>query len=277
MKIGIIGLGLMGGSFAKALKKYSNHKVLAFDINKESLNNALSDKAIDEILDLDNLDKLDLTILALRPKDAINFAKENSNLTSYVMDFCGVKNEVSKELLKFSKLNDFTYIGGHPMAGREVGGYENSLADLYQNRSILIISHGDFPDWIRKTFMDVGFSIKETDDETHDKVIAYTSQLCHITSNAITKSPNAINHKGFSADSLKDLTRVATIDEEMWTELFFINRENLLFEIDNYIKELEKYKKALEDKDSKKMKELLKEGKILRAKMYPKEEEKWKL
>lgn len=272
MKIAIVGLGLMGGSFAKALKKYTNHQVFAYDINQNSIKKALSENSIDKELSLCDLDKQDLIVLALRAQDAINFVKANKNIRGNLMEFCGVKRFVSEQVQKLSTEYGFNYIGAHPMAGREVGGYENSKEDLYQNRSMLLIKHGRIDEWIIDTLKAIGFSIKMTNDKDHDRIIAYTSQLCHITSNALVKSKTSREHHGFSADSLKDLTRVATIDEKMWTELFLLNKDNLLFELNNYIKELGKYKEALEKDDSSQLEMLLRDGKEKKALMYPKKE-----
>lgn len=272
MKIGIVGLGLIGGSFAKAIKKYTNHYVLAYDINEISLQSGLADKAIDGILKDEDLSKIDLLILALTPKNAIDYVKAHKNIRGNVMEICGVKRSVSKELFKLSDEYGFNYIGTHPMAGREVGGYENSLAELYQKASMIVIDHGHIDKWILDLFEDLGFFIEYSNDQNHDRIIAYTSQLAHVVSNSFVKSDTALEHKGYSADSLKDLTRVATIDEKMWTELFLDNADNLEKEIDNIIEELEKYKKAIHNRDGEELKRLLKEGSDRKALMYPKED-----
>lgn len=269
MKIGIIGLGLMGGSFAKAIKKYTSHEVFAYDIREDSLGQAIRQKAIDGILDLDDLAKIDLTILAMTPTKVLNFVEDHRQLSSYVMDLCGIKRAISPRLCDLAEENNFTYIGAHPMAGREVGGFENSCEDLYRGRYIIIIKHGDLPKWIIEMLNDIGLSIQYSTDDRQDRIIAYTSQLCHIASNALVKSPTSLDHEGYSADSLVDLTRVATIDEKMWTELFFANKDYLLGELSNYIIQLNKYQDALVRDDEEGIRDLLKEGKDIKAKMYP--------
>lgn len=272
MKIGIVGLGLIGGSFAKAIKKYTDNFVLGYDIKQKSLDSALADGAIDRLLEDGDLSELDLLILALRPKVAIDYVRAHDNIRGNVMEICGVKRSVSEELSKLSKVYGFNYIGTHPMAGREVGGYENSLADLYQKASMIVIEHGNIDQWILDLFKDIGFSIEYSNDQNHDRIIAYTSQLAHVVSNSFVKSPTALEHKGYSADSLKDLTRVATLDEDMWTELFLDNADNLEREVENIIEELEKYRRAIHERDQATLKKLLKEGSDRKALMYPKEE-----
>lgn len=267
MNIGIIGLGLIGGSFAKSLKKNTNHMVFGFDIDGQSVDLALKDKSIDFKLDTDDLLNIDLVILALRPKDALRFVKENKNIRGWVMDLCGVKKKISKELEYLSSRNNFEYIGAHPMAGREIGGYTSSLDDLFEGASI-ILTKRNVPNEILNILSEMGFSLQYCDADTHDRMIAYTSQLSHIVSNAFVKSKVALKHNGFSADSLKDLTRVAMLDESMWTELLLEN-DYIKDELDFLIDELKKYSDLLEKRDEKGLELLLREGKERRVLMYP--------
>lgn len=270
-KIGIIGLGLIGASLAKAFHKYTEHEILAWDIQENICKQAYEEKVIHKILEKKDYANLDLLILAVRPEIAVSFIKNNPNIRGIVLDICGIKKYITKELKPLSEAYPFQYIGAHPMAGREVGGYKNSFEDLYKNASILITTPEEkVPHWLKESFKNIGFSIKYTDDENHDRIIAYTSQLAHVASNAFVKSPTALEHSGYSAGSLKDLTRVATLDVDMWTELFLKNKENLITELEQYIKELEKYKLALKIEDTEELKRLLQEGRDIKALMYPK-------
>lgn len=270
-KIGIVGLGLIGGSLAKATKECTGNIVYGLDIDQKTMESALKEGTIDQILDRNMVSKMDLTILALRPGIAVKFVEENPEIKGILIDFCGVKTAVSDKILPLSKANGFTYIGGHPMSGKEVGGYENSKADLFKESSMILVPHeNSVPKWVEEYFKGVGFeTIIISDDITHDRIIAYTSQLAHIVSNAFVKSETASEHAGYSADSLKDLTRVATLDADMWTELFLINKENLSEEIDFLLEELRKYKNAIDSENEKELKKLLIEGVDKKKLMYP--------
>ncbi len=272
-KVGIVGLGLIGGSFAKATTAYTDFEVYGLDINEEIVKRAIDESTINKELETSNTVEMDLMLLAVRPGVAKKYIEENPIIRGIVIDLCGVKRDVTETILPISLKNQFTYIGGHPMAGREIGGYNNSSKDLYKGASMILVPHqNDVPEWISQYLYEIGFSnIKISTDEEHDKIIAYTSQLAHVVSNAFVKSKAAVDHFGYSADSLKDLTRVATLDSEMWTELFFKNSDNLISEINGLIKELEKYKYALEISDEKELKQLLDSGVVAKQMMYPKE------
>ncbi len=265
MKIGIVGLGLMGGSFAKALSRLSSHQILGFDTNKKSLETALKENSIEEELNKDNLRDCELVILALRPGAAVDFVKENKEeIQGIVLDLCGVKTVVEKELLPLARKYSFFYLGGHPMAGRERGGYEHSLPNLYEKASMIFVENETSKGLgkeLEPLFRDIGFKkIVYTDSESHDRIIAYTSQLAHVVSNSYVQSPSHNEEYGFSADSLRDLTRVATLDVDMWTELFFENKENLCREIRRISSQLEQYAKAIEKEEEKALKKMLHAG-----------------
>lgn len=274
MIIGIVGLGLIGGSFAKATKAYTAHTVYGIDTDKKTLDDALKDGSVDRVLDDENIGEADLVLIALKPRAAIEFVKNNTNIKGILIDLCGVKKVVSEVMLPLSEKYGFQYIGGHPMAGREVGGYENSLSRLFQGASMILVPHGqEIEAHVIRYFQEIGFGqIKISDDDTHDRIIAFTSQMAHIVSNAYVKSATGKEHFGYSADSLKDLTRVATLDEKLWTELFMTNRDNLIFELDTLMSDLMQYRNAIEAGDYDRLEELLKEGKEAKAVLYPKKE-----
>lgn len=268
MNIGIIGLGLIGGSIAKAIKHNTADTVLGYDIDKSAVYKAKLLEAIDLELTDERLGICDIVIVALYPKDIVNFVKENCDKfkkDAIVMDCGGVKKYVCDNLMEFSKEKGFTFIGAHPMAGIERSGFDNSNSSMFQNASIVIVPPKDVKietlEFVKKFWGALGFTNLEfTTAEHHDEMIAYTSQLAHVVSSAYIKSPTAINHSGFSAGSYKDMTRVARLNEKMWTELFLENKDALINEIDIMIKNLTDYSEAIKEENYEKLFELLKDG-----------------
>lgn len=266
--IGIIGLGLIGGSFAKAFKCLARHKVYGYDINPETIGQAISEEAIDLKLNDITLSQCDIIFVALYPNDTKKYVIENMHLFkkgAVLIDCAGVKTDICAELSPLCAANEIYFIGGHPMAGKAHWGFSYSSADLFAGASMILCKDGYTNDVALKQaellLISIGFgSITVTTAAEHDRVIAFTSQLAHIVSSAYIKSGTAKSHKGFSAGSFKDLTRVAKLNEAMWTELFFQNKENLLFEIDGIIAHLNEYKQALENDSPDQMQDLLKQG-----------------
>lgn len=270
MKIAVIGLGLIGGSLAKAIKQNKEHTVLGMDLNQEVLNKALKDNTIDAILNPEDLKTCHLVLVAIYPEAAIKYITQHQECfgsQTVVIDCCGVKRYICKAIEPIAKEKGFTFIGGHPMAGLEVAGYENSFAELYLKASMILTPPNDINEGILKDtsefFLSLGFGhIEITSPENHDKNIAYTSQLAHVVSNAYVKSPGAAVHKGFSAGSYKDLTRVARLEENMWTELFLENDDFLLEEINTITAHLQEYATALKNRDADSLRELLRAGRL---------------
>lgn len=267
MNIGIVGLGLIGASMAKAIKKNTENKVFGYDISADVTKKALNDKTIDKIGKSADIAALDMLFLALYPKDSIEFVEKNADSISkncIVCDFGGVKKVVCDELCKIAKEKDFHFIGGHPMAGRELSGYDASLDNLFDGASIILTpdeSEKETAEKLVSFFKGLGFSkVVLTTPENHDDMIAFTSQLAHVVSSAYIKSPEASRHEGYSAGSYRDLTRVARLNEYMWTELFMENRKPLVREIDTIIEHLTEYRDAIESGAEKKLFTLLKEG-----------------
>ena len=272
MKIGIVGLGLMGGSFAKALKKYTSHEVYAYDIDYSLLHLGVREGSINQVLNQGLIFDCDLIVLAVMPEVAIQFVKDNGPMIKgTVLDFCGVKRVMEKGILPIAKERGFKYLGGHPMAGRERGGYENSVADLFQGASMIFVenetSQGEGKNW-EELFRRVGFEqIKYSSSEDHDRILAYTSQLAHVVSNSFVQSETHNEEYGYSADSLRDLTRVATLDVDMWTKLFFYNKDFLVEEVRRISDQLSQYAEAIEKKDEKSLKEMLTKGVLAKKEM----------
>ena len=268
MIIGIVGLGLIGGSMAKSIKKRTEHTVLGADISGETLTLALMSGGIDAELTTDNIRDCDLILLAVGPDAAIEWAKNNADLISsdaVLIDLCGVKRAVCDALRPLAEKHSFAYIGGHPMAGKEVGGYVNSSDELFRG-AYMILTPDENTDIVlleklQRFFISVGFKkLTFTTPEEHDRIMSYTSQLAHITSSAYVKSPTAQEHLGFSAGSFRDMTRVARLDPAMWTRLFSLNRDYLLPEIKTLITNLTAYADALESGDDAELRRLLEDG-----------------
>jgi prephenate dehydrogenase len=272
MEIAVIGLGLIGGSICKAIKKNTNHFVYGFDIDAQVLESAIKSKAIDKILgDLD-LAKADITFVCLYPLETIKYIKNNLDKFkkgSIISDVCGIKKYIVQELEDVLITKDINFVPSHPMAGREFSGFDYSDEKIFERASFIIAetakSSKDSIDKVANLAKDMGFaSVVKTTPEEHDKIIAYSSQLAHVVSNAFVKSPRLLKHKGFSAGSFQDLTRVAKLNETMWSKLFMLNRDDLLTEIDILSTHLNEYKDALLNKDEEKLKQLLKEGRELK-------------
>lgn len=274
MNILVAGLGLIGGSFCKALSSRTNNCVFGYDINEQPAEMAVYDHAIIKALTPDEFELSDVVLICLPPKIAIDFFKENSikfKKGTIVADVCGVKNTVAKSMEAEALKNGLRYVGTHPMAGREFGGYKYALENLYDNRSFIVTptenTDPEALDTIKKLALAVGFKkIVESSPEAHDRTIAYTSQLAHVVSSAYVKSPSIQKESGFTAGSFQDMTRIATLNENMWTDLFMQNKDALLFELDTLIENLNKYKKAISESDTETLTDLLREGRIIKEK-----------
>lgn len=268
MTVGIVGLGLIGGSLAKAYHE-AGHRVLAYDIDSSVTAFAQMANAVDEALSEENIAQCDLLLLAVYPQAAIDYLAQYAALLrkdAVVVDCCGTKRIVCAACFKIAKEHGFLFVGGHPMAGTHFSGFKYSRATLFKGAPMLLVPPVlDDMQMIERVckLLDAPcfghFSV--TTAEKHDEMIAFTSQLAHVVSNAYVKSPTARSHKGFSAGSYKDLTRVAWLNPQMWTELFLDNRDHLIAELDGLCSELQKYRDALSEGNSETLCALLEEGK----------------
>lgn len=261
MKIGFIGIGLIGGSILKRLSKCGN-ECFVFDTNKQVMIDACNEN---NAKNLTSFDGLDLLLICISPENTIKFLQENATQLKNILvaDVCGVKSQIQK-VANDLKLN---YCGLHPMAGREVGGYYNSKENLFDDANIVITTNNP-PIVIQKVIKQLGFKkIVYATSEEHDKTIAYTSQLCHIVSNAFAKNPIVENVDGFTGGSFEDLTRVGKMDSNLWTQLFDFNRENIMECIEILICKLSQYYNCLQEKDNEKLKNLIDEGSNILLKM----------
>ena len=273
MNIGIIGLGLIGGSMAKSIKSRTGHTVYGADLDAETMTLARMCGAIDKTLTDENLSRCDLILIAIRPGAAIEWVRAHGagiSKSAILVDLCGVKRRVVDAIAPLAEQYGFSYIGGHPMAGRERGGFTASSDDLYVGASMILTpdkrTDMKLLETLQAFFLDLGFAgLSFSQPEEHDRIIAFTSQLAHIVSSAYVKSPEAQRRRGFSAGSFQDMTRVARLDEEMWTELFLDDADFLTKELDILIQHLADYSKALKSRDAEQIRTLLKEGRELKA------------
>lgn len=267
MKIGIVGLGLIGGSLGRVMTE-KGHTVFGADKNPETIKKARSLSAISEELTIDKISCLDMLIVAVFSRDFERVARQYlpyMKKGAILSDVCGNKRQIMSAMQKFHlEYPEIVFLGTHPMAGREYSGIEKSTAKLFNGASIIVVlmqNDKGIEEFVSDFYLSLGFGkVVFSDAENHDKTIAYTSQLCHIVSNAFIKSDTAKSHAGFSAGSYLDLTRVARLNPEMWAELMIDNRDKLAEELDTLIENLQKYADALKDNDEDGLKTLLDEG-----------------
>ena len=268
MTVGIIGLGLIGGSMAKAYKKNSDAVVLAADRDHTIVEYARLQGAVDGELTPEAIPSCDLILIALYPQAAIEYLKDIAHRIAkdaLVIDLCGTKRTVCETGFALAKEHGFTFVGGHPMAGLQYSGFKHARDNLFHGASMVLVppTFDDIflLDRVKRALAPAGFGrMTVTTADQHDEMIAFTSQLAHVVSNAYVKSPTARSHKGFSAGSYKDLTRVARLNEEMWSELFVENKEHLVSELDTLIASLTAYRDAIRDGDVDTTRSLLKDG-----------------
>ena len=268
MKVGILGLGLIGGSLARAYS-LAGHTVYAIQRNESMLSFAMLAGAVHGKLNEETIPHCDLILLAIYPDGSASWLERNAHLVSkdaLVMDCCGTKQEICRRCFPLAKEYGFTFIGGHPMAGSQFSGFKYSRSDLFQGAPMVLVppvfDDMELLDRAKEALKPCNFgSFSVTTAQDHDKMIAFTSQMPHILSNAFIKSPTALKHKGFSAGSYKDLTRVAWLNPQMWAELFLENKDNILFELDTYLDNLQQYRDAIAGEDNARLVALLEEGK----------------
>ncbi|MDD4843064.1 MAG: prephenate dehydrogenase [Anaerotignum sp.] len=269
MKIGVIGLGLIGGSMAKAIKQKTEHMVFGWDESEGVRYSARLAEAVHDILEDGNPSGCDLVIIALYPSltvDYVNKFASEFKKGAMVVDCAGIKRGVCQPLEAVAKENGFIFCGAHPMAGIERSGFTYSTPALFEGATMILTPYTGTNiapmNELSLFFKSLGFAkMQVATDAEHDQMIAYTSQLAHVVSSAYIKSELSPRFKGFSAGSFHDMTRVAKLNETMWTELFLDNNDFLANEIDGLIARLQDYSKAIREKDGEKLKGMLKEGK----------------
>ena len=267
MTVGIVGLGLIGGSFAKAYHA-AGHTVLAFDTDRSTYDFAVLSGTVNGPLTDETLSTCDLILIAVIPSAAVGYLKQHAahiGPKPVVIDCCGTKRVVCTAGFPLAEQFGFTYLGGHPMAGTHNSGFKYATATMFHNAPMVLVpaNHNDIEllSRVKELLAPAGFSrFSVTTAEQHDEMIAFTSQLAHVVSNAYIKSPTAGLHKGFSAGSYKDMTRVAWLAPKMWAELFLENKDFLMAELNTLIDNLRQYQDAMEHDDLPGLIQLLDDG-----------------
>lgn len=268
MRVGIMGLGLIGGSLAKAYQRDAHWTVFGWDVDRSILDFAQLAQAVDGVLDETNIASCDLLLLASYPQSVIDYLNTMAPRiakTTLVMDCCGTKEKVCQAGFAMADQYGFTFVGGHPMAGTHNSGFKYSQSNLFDGAPMVVVPQRfddiRLLDWVKTLLEPLRFGrYSVTTAQEHDKMIAFTSQLAHVVSNAYIKSPTATLHHGFSAGSYRDLTRVAWLNPDMWAELFLENRDNLIAELDTIIASLGEYRQALQQHDFGTLRQLLDDG-----------------
>lgn len=267
----IVGLGLIGGSLARAFRKYTDFSVTGIDRDEAVLKDALASGAIGKIGTEEDIRNADILYLCLYPEAAVDFVRKH--LPSIrpgclVTDTCGIKSYLCPRLEELAGERGFLFVGGHPMAGKEKNGFAASDADLFQGASYILVPCGaprSAVERLKSIAPKLGFArTVETTPEEHDKIIAFTSQLPHVLACSYVMSPQCPKHKGFSAGSYRDVSRVANINETMWTELFLENREALVEELDTLTGHITEIRDAIDAKDADTLRALLRRGRLVK-------------
>lgn len=275
MRIAIIGMGLIGGSLARSIKLNTDHEVYASDIDPEALRQAELMEAIDGELTDEVLAACEIVLVATRPRVIVEWIAAHADRIApgaLVIDCGGVKRWIVERVQPIAEGKPWRFIGGHPMAGREYSGFRYSRDNLFERASMILTPRGDedlqqMQDLQRakEFFLDIGFRrVVFTTPARHDEMIAYTSQLAHVVSGAYVNSPLASKHKGFSAGSFADMTRVARVGEELWSELFLENRDDLLPALETLIGNLSAYRDALAAGDEDALKRVIRRGREMK-------------
>lgn len=268
MKVGVVGLGLIGGSMAKAVKKKTEHEVIGWDTSETIRYSALLMEAVHGFMEEGNPKDCDIVLIALYPHTTVEYIQNHAKdfkKGAIVVDCTGVKRAICRQVQAVAAENGFSFVGAHPMAGVERSGFTYSTADMFNDATMIVTPYTGtdigMMNALRMFFKRLGFAkMKVTTDEEHDQMVAYTSQLAHVVSSAYVKGALSSNFKEFSGGSFQDMTRVARLNENMWTELFLANGDNLANEIDGLIERMQAYSKAIRTNDEEALRQLLKEG-----------------
>lgn len=267
MNIAVIGLGIIGGSYCKAFKKYTNHHIIGINRTQTTAQKALKVGAIDEIGSPESISKADLIILAMYPQADVEFTEKYGKYIkkgAVVTDASGIKRAICPQLTALAEKYGFVFIGSHPMAGKETNGFDVSDSELYKGASFIITpcnADQTYVEQLATLAKSIGFgTIKITTPEEHDRMIAFTSQLPHVLACSYVLSPCCPNHNGFSAGSYRDVSRVANINSKLWSELFLENKEPLVKELDILIENITQIINAIKSEDKQALTDLLEQG-----------------
>ena len=267
MKIAIVGLGIIGGSYCKALKAHTKHTVIGINRTKSVAQKALEQGAIDKIGTPEDLREADVVIVCMYPQACVDFLSENGKYIrsdAIVTDASGIKRALCPQMTALAEQFGYTFVGSHPMAGKEKNGFDASDENLFMGASFIITPCGAphvAVNALSSLAREIGFgTIKTTTPEEHDRMIAFTSQLPHALACSYVLSPSCPNHRGFSAGSYRDVSRVANINARLWTELFLENKEPLVEELDILVGNITNIINAIKAEDKTALYELLEKG-----------------
>ena len=277
MRIGVVGLGLIGGSLARSIRAHSSHAVLGWDRAPEVVSAAIADGTLNGELSGGDPIGCDMVLVALYPAACVEYVRRWADCFSpgaWVIDCAGVKRIVCDTLFPLAENRPWRFVGGHPMAGREHSGYAAARDNLFERAAMLLAPPKGFSEAngraLRDFFMEIGFrDVRFTTPEEHDRMIGYTSQLAHVLSSAYVKNPLSADNRDFTGGSFQDLTRVARLNETMWTELFLDNADDLLASLDDLLTRLNEYHDALIHRDAEALKALLREGRLCKEAIEP--------
>lgn len=271
MNIAIVGLGIIGGSLAKAFTAYTDHTVIGINRSRETTERAFKDGAIHEVGTEESLKKADVVYMCTYPEHIVSYVRENAdNLKKgcIITDVCGIKTGICGRLTEICEMSGLRYVGSHPMAGKEKFSYDASEAELFQNANYIVVpcsADEEAVETVSRLAKEIGCGmIRIATPEEHDKMIAFTSQLPHVLACAYVMSPCCPNHKGFSAGSYRDVSRVAAINENLWTDLFLSNKKPLSDEISVLIENLTTFRNAIDSENEEELRELLKKSRLIK-------------
>ena len=273
--IAIIGLGLIGGSLAKAIAEYTGHHIMARNRTRATLLHAIADGAVHEELTDENIGQADMIILGLYPEEAVEYMEEIGSRVkkgALVIDVSGIKRYICQNMPPIAEKYGFVFVGAHPMAGKEKSGYANSEATLFKGASFIITptdeASSEQVEWLKGFAAQIGFGMQVVcSPEEHDRMIAFTSQLPHVLANAYVQSPQCLNHRGFSAGSYRDVSRVARLNEHLWAELFLQNADALTQELDLLIRNITEMCDAIKAGDRETLETILGRGRMVKEEL----------
>ena len=273
--IAIIGLGLIGGSMAKAIADKTDYHIMAHNRTRATLLRAIEDGAVHEELTDDNIGQADMIILGLYPEEAVEYMESIGDRVkkgALVIDVSGIKRFICEKMPPIAARYGFVFVGVHPMAGKEKGGYANSEAALFHGASFIITPVDDScrqqVEWLKNFSSRIGFGMQVVcSPEEHDRMIAFTSQLPHVLANAYVQSPQCLHHRGFSAGSYRDVSRVARLNEHLWAELFLQNADALTQELDLLIRNITEMTDAIKSNDRETLERILGRGRMVKEEL----------
>ena len=267
-KIAVIGLGIIGGSICASLTK-AGYSIDGVDLDKNTMQIALEKGFISGFAE--DISTYDVVLIATPPHATLKILNETAfQNNAIVSDICGIKSLMEREV--YAKPRNYRYVGLHPMAGKETSGIQSASSELFNGANLVITlneqTNTEALQEIKTLANAMRFGrIVECSAEEHDRKIAFTSQLAHIVSNAYVKSPQVRNCKGFTGGSFQDMTRIAGVDERIWTELYMCNRAFVLEELEGLIDQLSVYRDALKEENAEKLSDALKDGRLIREKI----------